>query len=81
MPQNDGIRVVHLTVRFGNVPRFELRADERVTSIAGDAKFSRSAAGDEVVELLKQVLNKIRGAYGTGTSISLNVKDGQIEPD
>jgi hypothetical protein len=76
------VRSIFIMVRLAKTAAFEIRADERVSSTRGEAKYTQSAEGDNLEVLLDQVIQKIRQQYNRGTSISVEVDaDDKIQPD
>jgi hypothetical protein len=78
MPTNDSIRTVYVSVHLGDVPAFEIRADEDATATPAGCRFWGQGAGPGDRDLLLEVLDKIAAAYAATPTVALCVRGSQI---
>ena len=82
MAVNSNIRTIILNVHLGDVPTFDLRADEDVNAYGSECRFSGTGTGRDDAAWLRELLGKLSDAYGKRPAISLCVGPGDaIMPD
>ena len=81
MPMNPNMRTVFIEVHLGAVPSFCIKAAQDENATDSQCTSTGTGVGPNDGAFLQEVLAKLTHAYGVQPSVSLCVRNSQINPD